>query len=316
MKLSLAPIQGMTIAPYRNFYDKHFRGMDHYYAPFISPTGSQEMNKVFFEDVLQENNQVNLIPQLLGRNPDHFILYAEALKKLGYDEINWNIGCPFKNITRKKKGSGILAYPDLVESFIEKVTKDFKVSVKMRLGASDVKEGLEVIKRLNKFDLKEVIVHARTGHQMYTGHVKLDEFQLLHDLCQHDLAYNGDIFSIEDYQTIVKRFPKVNHVMLGRGGLRDPFLAARIKGIDLPVDKDSIIQDFHEAIFDHFFNNTNNDYHLLNKMKEFWTYTHVNLDKTGHHIRAIRTSQNKKDYLKAVDNLFKTCHWSSSTSSL
>ena len=35
LKIYMAPLQGLTEAPYRNAFEKHFGGVDVYYTPFI-----------------------------------------------------------------------------------------------------------------------------------------------------------------------------------------------------------------------------------------------------------------------------------------
>lgn len=307
MKLSLAPIQGVTVSSYRHFYDALFGGIDAYYAPFISPTSQQELHPKFFDDVLPENTPpgMTLIPQLLGNAADHFNIYANHLVEMGYHHINWNIGCPFPTITRKKKGSGLLPHPDLIASFLDEVCTHsrFELSVKMRLGMTHVDEGLKVMEVLNDYPLSEVIVHARTADQHYTGSVDPTAFQQLYDASKHPIAYNGDIYHLSDYQAITARFPHVQHVMLGRGALMDPFLPKKIKGIHVAnQDKLPLIAQFHQAMFDHYHAHTTAEYQLLNKMKEFWRYMHVHIDRDGSWVEAIRTCQSVKAYENLMAN--------------
>ncbi len=302
----LAPIQGVTEANYRNHYAQLFGSIDSYYAPFISPTGRDEFNPVFFDDILprENHNTLTLIPQILGCNGVHFRDFANHIVSMGYKEINWNIGCPFKNVTRKQKGSGILPHPDLIRRVLDEVckSKGYDLSVKMRLGLNHVDEGQIVIDLLNDYPLSEVIIHARTGSQQYTGQVDLKGFRGLSKICRHNLSYNGDVYTLKDYQHLISMFPNLNGVMLGRGALRNPFLAASIKGqvVNNKIEK---IRNFHEGVYNYYRMHTAKDIYLLNKMKEFWTYTHTHLDPSGDFIRQIRLSQTISDYLKAVDNI-------------
>ncbi len=105
MKLSLAPIQGMTIAPFRNAYADIFEGIDLFYAPFITTTESHKTGPGLFKDILPESNfsTERVIPQLLGNDGDEFSHFASIITDMGYEEINWNIGCPYPMVTKKKK---------------------------------------------------------------------------------------------------------------------------------------------------------------------------------------------------------------------
>jgi len=312
MFLELAPIQGITEANYRNEFARLFGGIDAYYTPFISPTSEQEFNKNFFDDIRPNDNDlsINIIPQLLGNDPEHLKLYADKIYNMGYKEINWNIGCPFPNITRKKKGAGILADPDLVEKCIKALCQSpADISVKMRLGYKDKNEGLEVIKRLNNYPLKKIIIHGRTADQQYTGQADLDQFGRMINITKHHISYNGDIFSKEDYDRFKSLFPSINDIMLGRGALRNPFLPSLIKGIKIPVsDQIKKLMIFHELIYKRYYEFTYSDIHFLNKMKEFWRYMHVHLDPDQVFIQKIRLSQTVAEYDTVVEALFKAAY--------
>lgn len=104
----------------------------------------------------------------------------------------------------------------------------------MRLGIDDPEYGMRVIGVLDEYPLGGVIIHARTGKQMYTGNVDLDSFEALASACKHKVTYNGDIFMYADFIRISLRFPFIKNLMLGRGALRDPFLPSAIKGQIIP----------------------------------------------------------------------------------
>jgi len=318
MNLSLAPIQGMTMSCYRDTFAKIFGGIDAYYTPFIITDDMKKPNPLLFKDLLPKHNDagIKIVPQLLSNNGSDFKLFASALVDIGYTEINWNIGCPFPMVTNKKKGSGILPYPDMLKKFLDIACEDcnYKITVKMRLGLDDPAEGMRVIKLLNEYPLSGVIIHARTGIQMYTGNVDLDSFEVLHAACKHEVTYNGDIFTYDDFMRIHQRFPSIKNFMLGRGALRDPFLPSIIKGQIIPsADKISMIRQFHDEIYSHYKKMLSGDKHLCDKMKEFWVYMSVHTDKGGKLIKKIRKCHTSVDYLDTVNQIFNSSSmWSDS----
>lgn len=310
MKLSLAPIQGSTEAHYRNHFAAIFGGIDSYYAPFISTTAIQMSSPKLFKDLFPEFNdsQLNIVPQILGNNSTDFKDFASYIANMGYTKINWNIGCPFPTVTKKKKGSGLLAHPDMIHHFLEDVCKDlsYDLSIKMRLGFKHLEEGAKVIEILNDYPINEVIIHARTGIQKYAGTVDLDAFSELHAACKHEVAYNGDIYTLEDYKNISKRFPLINHFMIGRGALRDPFLPSLIKGQEiLASEKIEKIQMFHQAVFEHNKATLSGDRHVCDRMKEFWTYLSVNIDPEGRYIKKIRKCHQIDAYSDMVSQMLE-----------
>lgn len=309
MKLFLAPIQGMTIAGYRNAFARHFGNIDAYYTPFIATSEVNKVNNLLLKDILPEFNdmEVTLVPQLLSNDGDQFRAFACAISDMGYREINWNIGCPYATVTSKKKGSGILPYPDLIKKVLDIACLDssYRVTVKMRLGWDRLEEGMRVMEVLNDYPLGGVIIHARTGIQMYEGHVDIEAFEMLAASCKHEVTYNGDIFTHDDFLHISSRLHFVKNFMLGRGALSDPFLPAIIKGkVVLDDKKIDIVKDFHNEIFNYYKCKLSGDKHLCDKMKEFWDYMQVHLDKDGRLVKKIKKCHRASEYLELVNQIF------------
>ena len=113
--LILAPMRGITTMHYRQAFVQHFGGLDVEMAPFIPTVSAERINPKLLKDVLPENNSgLPLIPQVIGNNADDFVQMNIALHDLGYDEVNWNMGCPHKPIRKKRRGSGLIPFPDTV----------------------------------------------------------------------------------------------------------------------------------------------------------------------------------------------------------
>lgn len=318
MNLFLAPIQGMTTACYRNNFASIFGGIDAYYTPFIATADMKKVSPLLLKDLLPERNHtiVKLVPQLLSNNGTDFRLFSSAIVDMGYKEINWNIGCPFPMVTNKKKGSGILPYSDMIKKFLDIACADssYSITVKMRLGLDDPEDGIRVVELLNEYPLGGVIIHARTGIQMYTGNVDLNSFEALASACKHEVTYNGDIFTYDDFMSISLRFPFIKNFMLGRGALEDPFLPSIIKGHVIPTDnKISMIRHFHDEIFNYYKSILSGEKHLCDKMKEFWVYMSVHTDTSGKLMKKIKKCHNSVDYFEAINQvLHSSSKWSDS----
>jgi tRNA-dihydrouridine synthase B len=316
MKLFLAPIQGMTIAGYRNAFARHFGNIDAYYSPFIATSEVKKVNNLLLKDILPEFNDpaVKLVPQLLSNDGTQFRDFACAISSMGYSEINWNIGCPYATVTSKKKGSGILPYPDLIKEVLDVACSNnsYIVTVKMRLGWNKLEEGMRVMEVLNDYPLGGVIIHARTGIQMYEGHVDIDAFEILAASCKHEVTYNGDIFTHDDFLRISSHLPLIKNFMLGRGALCDPFLPATIKGKAVLDDKKiGIVQEFHKEILSYYKGRLSGDKHLCDKMKEFWDYMQVHLNIDSRLMKKIKKCYRVSEYMELVDQIFHSnAKWS------
>ena len=233
--LILAPMQGLTELLFRKVYSRCYpNAFDLSISPFLSLThGNLKDAAKKIEDVLPEQNKGSMpvIPQLLGHETDGFIDLSNRLFDIGYDEVNWNMGCPMRRVAGKHRGSGILPYPDEVREILDTVVPALKpsLSVKIRLGYRSSDEIDNIIPILNDYPLKSVTVHPRIGKQMYSGTPDLDRFEEILPQIKHPVIYNGDVNSVYDYKKIRSRFPMVKDVMIGRGALYNPLLPTLIK---------------------------------------------------------------------------------------
>ena len=199
--LSLGPFQGITDAPFRNVFKRHFGGIDKFYTPFFTGIHKEEHAKnLQGEEIDPKCNDVEtLTPQILSTDAEEILRFAKQCKQLGYKEINLNMGCPFPRVANKKRGCGLLPYPDMVEAMLERIFEqiDIDFSVKCRLGYFSPDEIEAIIPIFNKFPLSELIIHPRIGKQLYKGEADVERFKRLIPYINAPLVYNGDIFSVE-----------------------------------------------------------------------------------------------------------------------
>ncbi|MCL2247398.1 MAG: tRNA-dihydrouridine synthase family protein [Lentimicrobiaceae bacterium] len=232
MKLWLAPLHGITYYNFRNCFIKHFQGIDCAITPFIPALPKERLNSKKLHDLLPENNTtLPVIPQIMGNIPNDIKETVIVLHEtFGYKQFNWNIGCPMHQIARKKRGCGVMPFPNLIEETVNAVCgySPALFSLKMRLGMHTPKEGLEVLQRVAPYPIDFLCIHPRLGVQQYEGTVDLDNFETFYQSTYHKIVYSGDIYDVDFFMTLQQRFPKIEDWMLGRGILQNPFLAEDI----------------------------------------------------------------------------------------
>lgn len=271
----LAPLQGFTDVTYRNIFSDHFSGVDEAVAPFISTMGQMRLKPSRIKDVDPANNKnLFVIPQILGNVAQDFIFLADHLYEMGLKRINWNLGCPHSKIAKKKRGSGLLMYPEEIDAFLYTVIPKISntLSIKLRLGRKSKNEIFKVLAVLNKYPLDEIIVHPRTGVQMYEGTSDHDAFEKALLCSRHPLTYNGDITDLTSFYAVQKKFPLTKRFMIGRGLLANPFLAEDIKKIIVNENKTARLKKFHDDLFDSYQKIFSGPAHLTGRMKGFWNY--------------------------------------------
>ncbi|CAN2042458.1 tRNA-dihydrouridine synthase [Candidatus Magnetomoraceae bacterium gMMP-15] len=308
LKLYLAPIKGITDAIYRNTFSKYFSGFDAAVAPFISTVKGRQIKSYHLKDVLPENNSgLPVIPQIMSNNPDDFINLARCFFDMGYETINWNLGCPYPMVANKKRGSGLLPYPEMIEKILEKVIPAIpnRLSIKTRLGRINKDEIFNLMPVFNKYPLAELIIHPRTGKQMYNGHPDLDSFEKCLDLSAHSVVYNGDINDFDTFLKLSKRFKNVNHWMIGRGALANPFLPGIIKtGQDNFSCKIKKIKNFHNDLFEQYNKVLYGPSHILGKMKGHWFYLANFFPDSRKFLKKIQKTKKIDHYLRLTDEVF------------
>lgn len=311
--LILAPMRGLTTVHYRKAFVHHFQGLDAEMAPFIPTVNADKINPKLLKDVLPENNSgLPLIPQLIGNNAADFVTMAKALYDLGYDEVNWNLGCPHKPVRKKQRGSGLLPHPERIDALLETICAQSpcKVSVKVRLGVSDKSELMNLIPILNRYPLSEVIVHPRTAEQMYDGKADLGAFALAFQELTLPVCYNGDINDLAFFQTLDKCFPTLGKFMLGRGLLANPFLCEVIKsGSSVTENAVARLKAFHDEVFENYSAVIDGDVPMLGKMKEFWAYPAQHFSNGRKFLKKVKKCHRLATYQEIVHEFLAEAEW-------
>ncbi|MGL5867763.1 tRNA dihydrouridine synthase [Clostridium chrysemydis] len=306
MKYYLAPMEGITGFIYRNAYKKYFDNIDKYFMPFIVPNKSRSLKTRELRDVLPENNKdIKVIPQILTNDSEGFIETCKKLKKLGYEEVNLNLGCPSGTVVAKGRGSGFLAKREELDKFLEEIYKieDMKISLKIRLGKDSPEEFYELIKIFNKYPVYELIIHPRTQKDFYGNTPNLKVFKDALKLSKAEVCYNGDIFTKNDIEKFKEEFEGVDKVMIGRGILANPGLLKEIKDGEV-IDK-KVLKEFHDEIFNSYREVFNEDRNAIFRMKELWGYMIYIFSDNKKYAKKIKKSQKLSDYLEAVNSLFR-----------
>lgn len=298
----LAPMQGLTEVLFRRVYEESFPGaVPLAVAPFIPLTRNLRfsMDNRQIRDVLPENNvgSMRVVPQVLGREPEEMVLLANGLFGMGYDEVNWNMGCPMRAVVAKHRGCGLMPYPDEVRAILEAVIPQLKgrLSVKIRLGLKEKDEVFRMVPVLNDFPLASVTIHARLGRQGYSGVPDRDTFGEVLPLLRHAVVYNGDVCTLADERRLRERFPQVADVMVGRGLLYNPALPLECQEDEALAMNKLFIRRLMEEIRA----TLHDGGAVMRKTKEYWSLLWHALPVSEAEARRVLRAQELTD----VDNL-------------
>ena len=301
MQLYFAPLEGITDTVYRRLHHKYFPGVDRYYMPFFSPTMHRCLTRKEDRELpLASSESFVAIPQIMTKVPEDFLWAAKQCADRGYQEVNLNAGCPSGTVVSKGKGSGMLADPDGLDRFLERVFTEspIPVSIKTRLGLKEPEEFPRLMEIFNRYPIRELIIHPRVRTDFYKSPVQLDWFAYALEHSKLSLCYNGDINSLQDLNDMQSKFPTIQSFMLGRGLVGDP-------GMLTPGGTDvRTLEKFHDHLLEEYsvcFGSTRN---AMFRMKENWHYLSLHFDGGEKLFKSLRKTTDITEYRQITTEIF------------
>lgn len=317
----LAPFQGITTHTYREVYTKHFGGINKLFTPFF--TGNQKpksITKRAYEFNFPIQNNIEVVPQMLSKDADEIIRFAHFCNNKGFKEINWNLGCPYPRVANKKRGSGMLPYPDIVNEILEKVMPqiDINFSIKCRLGYFSEDEILDLVNVFNSFNISELTIHARIGKQLYAGDLKIDALKKAISKSRIDVVYNGDVFSVTDFKKLQNNLKTIDRWMIGRGLLVDPFLPTKIKNRQVPElpEQKEIAYKFITDLYIAYRKKMNDRPQATGILKELWGFMAFSFNNPQKVFNSIKKTHSFDEYEEVVADVFRNFDWVGSEAGL
>lgn len=304
-KIFAAPLQGYTEALWRCAHNALVGGVDSYFTPFIRVEKGRIRNRDLRDILPEKNAGVPVVPQAIFADVDELKLIADVVKSAGYTRLDLNLGCPFPPQWKKGRGAGMISRLDVMDRVAEfiKQSSELSFSIKMRLGIEDAMEYQTLMPLLNDIPLEYITVHPRVARQQYSGELHLSEFANLCVESTHPIIFNGDLLCREDIDGVREIFPNIAGVMIGRGLLARPSLAAqwRSKG-SISLDEDAaLLLLIHDKIYSEYQSTLCGDSQILSKIKPYWDYAQSVID---HRIwKAIHKSTTLQRYHQAIDLL-------------
>lgn len=304
MKLYFAPLEGITTYTYRNTHREFFGGCDAYFAPFITPSDNERLSIKSLRDIVPEKNvNVRLIPQVLTNQSQSFMKFEDMIKNLGYKDININLGCPSGTVVKKNRGSGFLRDPLGVDCFLSEIYEKsgLRISVKTRSGFASGLELEKLMEIYNKYPMENLIIHPRAREEFYKGEPDMTVFDAAFKVSKNPVCYNGNIFSVQDYNVVAEEYPGLEGVMIGRGAIANPAIFREIKGGRKTETAE--LTEFTRVLAERYLKVLGSEVYTLHKLKEIWLYTMWMYPAEKKLLKAIKKSNKLCDLLAAVKAL-------------
>jgi tRNA-dihydrouridine synthase B len=171
-----------------------------------------------------------MVIQLVGRTPEWIAKGAKLAEEAGADIIDFNMGCPAKEVTGALSGSALMREPDLAARLIEAAVNATSrpVTLKMRLGWDDKNRNAPEIAALaERLGVKAITVHGRTRQQFYGGRADWSAVAAVKKATSLPVIVNGDITDAASARTALEQ-SGADALMIGRGAYGRPWIAATL----------------------------------------------------------------------------------------
>lgn len=229
-KLILAPLAGITDTTFRRLCREE--GADVVVTEMASAKGilrAPERTGRFLE-ISPEEHPVGA--QIFGADPGEMGEAAAAVRGLGFDFVDINMGCPVRKVTAGGAGAALLSNTTLAGRIVEAAVRaaGIPVTVKIRSGfGSRAEQYLEVARELFGAGAAAVTLHPRTRGQMFSGRADWGQIaRMKEEFPGRIVIGNGDVRQPEDAARMVAE-TGCDAVMIGRAALGNPWFFTQAK---------------------------------------------------------------------------------------
>jgi nifR3 family TIM-barrel protein len=270
----LAPMEDVTNFAFREIVATILPKPDVMFTEFtnVEALTSEGFDKTIPRLSFSEN-QRPIVAQIWGINPESFYKSALLIKKLKFDGIDINMGCPERSVVKSGAGAAMINDQNLAREVINAVKKgagDLPVSVKTRIGFKSVVT-TEWITFLLEQKIDVLSIHGRTAKQMSKGSADWDEVKKaveIRDKVSPEtlIIGNGDVESYSQVVDIQKKYG-VDGVMIGRGIFKNPWVFDKT-----PKPKKHTGEEYIDILLKHLKLNeeTGNSLKSFEPMKKFF----------------------------------------------
>ena len=306
MRITLAPMEGVIDHLMRHMLTS-FGGIDLCMTEFVRIVDQKLPDRVFYRlcpELHHDSKTPNGVPvriQLLGQDPDWLAENSLVATRLGSPGIDLNFGCPAKLVNKNKGGAILLKEPETLYAIAKRVRdavpSHLPVTAKMRLGYEDKSLAIENAHALSSGGVDEIAIHARTKVEGYKPPAYWIWIAEIKKKITTPLIANGEIWTPDDASSCQQQSNCTN-LMLGRGALAVPNLAAWIKGFDNQLSWTQVL----DLLLEYSRHEIEGDKGLYysNRVKQWMVYIKLMYPEAQDFFREIRTLRQAQDMYQAI----------------
>jgi len=224
----LAPMANVTDSVFRKLFAKYGKP-DVTWTEFVSADGLVSSGREnLLADLKFSNKERPIVAQLFTGHPEAMKKAAALVKKLKFDGLDINMGCPDRAVEKQGGGASLIKNPKAAIEVLNAAREGaagIPVSIKTRIGYNVV--DLNWIRLLLEQKLPALTVHLRTRKEMsdVPAHWELmPEIVKMRDEISPEtlIIGNGDAESLDDARAKIKQYG-CDGIMIGRGIFGKPW---------------------------------------------------------------------------------------------
>ncbi len=240
----LAPMADVTDSVFRKMIAKYSKP-DVMWTEFVSADGLVSVGKKnLLHDLEFSDKERPIVAQLFTGRPEVMKKASALIRKLGFDGLDINMGCPDRKVEKQGGGAAMMKNPANAIAVLEAAREGFcqdrilaqmpksdfgktlPVTVKTRIGYNSV--DWEWIRLMLRQNLPALTIHLRTRKEMsdVPAHWELmpEIIRLKNEISPKTLIIgNGDVESLEGAKLKCEQYG-CDGVMIGRGIFGKPWL--------------------------------------------------------------------------------------------
>lgn len=305
--LALAPMVGLSHSATRSLL-LELGGVGLLYTEMLAAKRLPHDNAQLSPMLVRAAMEKPLVYQIFLADEQLVEAAIAKLEQLGADGVDINLGCPAPQLRRSGSGGFLAEDRQLVAKIVGKIRQSTELpfTAKIRLGRELHRERLmEFCRMLEDLGVDLLTVHGRLHGEKFCRPPRWDWIGHVKRSVRIPVLANGGIFSVDDARRCLE-LSGADGLMLGRGGLENPWLFSGIAGALYGMAQSSRERS-KEALYNRFVDLLGERFpaeRRLGRLKQF-THYFARSFAFGHQLASsVQTSNNIEEAVRKAGQFF------------